>query len=44
MKNKYVAGAAITMLGLTAFALGIRYFGNQPGISEVAKGLRGEVR
>lgn len=36
-------GAMPVVVGLTAFALGIRYFGDKPFIKEVKEGLKGNV-
>lgn len=42
--RQIVTGATPVVAGLALFFLGIRFFGNQPGISEVKEGLKGNVK
>lgn len=37
-------GAMPVVAGLALFALGIRFFGNLPYVSEVKEGLKGNVK
>ena len=42
--NQLYVPAAGAILGISALALAIRFFGNQPGLSDVKEGLKGNVK